>query len=165
MQMICYTSAAYGRQREISPPRSTSRQPARTNRPGDHRSAGRLWNWPVLAWVVLAYLITYVIFFISPIFLNPEHSMAFPQYVPSREPVGLDLYDIRSLHISWLIEHKIPYYRVALPRPWQAFFSSPLLLVEYPVAYKIATLVNVLCYIAATLLIPCWFTSRKIPWP
>ena len=43
------------------------------------------------ALLLLGIVAAYLAFFIAPIFLNPERTMKFPEYVVKIDPIGLDL--------------------------------------------------------------------------
>ena len=49
-------------------------------------------NLPAIVWVVSGFLIVYILFFISPIFLNDSLRMRyFLNYLPDRYPIGNDV--------------------------------------------------------------------------
>jgi len=45
--------------------------------------------WPVVSSGLIAYLDAYCVFFLYPVFLNSEHMMEFPEYVPAIAPIGV----------------------------------------------------------------------------
>jgi len=104
-------------------------------------------------WVLLGFLISYLLFFLRPIFLNTP-VMRFPKYVPAGSSIGGDLKQMLSYSHAWLILHQTPYIGNNLYPPLATLLFTPLLIVKFSWAYKLITFVNVLCYILITLIIP-----------
>jgi hypothetical protein len=95
-------------------------------------------NLPVVAWVLIAFLITYALFFIWPVFLNAGLKINyFNRFLPERAPIGNDLNAMTDLIRGWLLEHQSPYPTQFYP-PFTYVLFSPLLLIgDYAVLYKI----------------------------
>jgi hypothetical protein len=106
-----------------------------------------------LTWILLGFLISYLLFFVYPIFLSTQF-MQFPEYVPAKGYIGEDLGQMLSYSESWFINKQTPYIGKNLYPPLASVLFTPLLGFEFSVAYKIVTLVNVFFYILMTLILP-----------
>jgi hypothetical protein len=124
----------------------------------------KLSNLPVAAWVVAGFLIVYFLFFLSPVFLNAERVMHFPnKYIPSFNPIGLDIRYVARYLENWLVEGQSPYADkfIAYPPLAMALFT-PMLLIGYPAYYFLITFTTLLFYLVSTLLVPLRiFRGRK----
>jgi hypothetical protein len=121
-----------------------------------HTALERLSNLPVAAWVLVGFLIVYFLFFLSPIFLNAERIMYYPnKYIPNFNPIGLDIRDVTRYLENWLVEGRSPYADkfIAYPPLVMALFT-PLLLIGYPAYYYVITFTTLLFYLVSTLLVP-----------
>jgi hypothetical protein len=131
---------------------------------GIHAGLERLSNLPVAAWVVVGFLIAYFLFFLSPVFLNSERAMFYPnKYILNFSPIGLDIRDVVRYIENWLVEGRSPYADqfIAYPPLTMALFT-PLLLIGYPAYYVLITFTTLLFYLASTLLVPLRiFRGRK----
>jgi len=112
-----------------------------------------LWNVPLSTWALFGFLISYLLFFIKPIFLSAQ-VMQFFKYVPAIEPIGVDLKQMLSYSESWFIANQTPYIGKNLYPPLASVLFTPLLILNFALAFKVITLVNVLCYILITLVFP-----------
>ena len=70
--------------------------------------------------------------------------MEFPAYVPAIDPIGVDLQQMLSYSDSLFTARQTPYIGFNLYPPLASVLFIPLLTVEFSLAYKIVTLVNVL---------------------
>ena len=126
------------------------------NRPGKPSLLCRILDAPFLTWVLLGFLISYLLFFLGPIFLNAP-AMRFPIYIPAGKTIGEDLNSMLGFSKLWFIAHQTPYLGnlgINAYPPLASVLFTPLLFVNFSLAYMIVTLVNVLCYILITLIIP-----------
>jgi hypothetical protein len=105
------------------------------------------------AWILLGFFISYLLFFVRPIFLSSQY-MQFPEYVPAKGFIGEDLLQMLSYSESWFIAKQTPYIDRNLYPPLASVLFTPLLGFEFSVAYKIVTLVNVLFYGLMTFVLP-----------
>lgn len=65
---------------------------------------------PVIYWVLAGFLFTYLMFFIYPVFLNPEQRFAhFDNYLPEGDRVGMDIRAIHSLVQDWVLSRQYHY--------------------------------------------------------
>lgn len=98
--------------------------------------------------------LSFVLFFISPVFFNQNHTMNFAAYLPAWDFTGADLGQLRSYCVSWFMEHKTPYIGLNLYPPLVIWFFSPLFLLPLNTAYAVITSVSLAAYILASLFIP-----------
>jgi hypothetical protein len=126
-----------------------------------HILVEQILNLPVIVWVLAGFLVIYVLFFVSPIFLNDTLRMRyFINYLPDRYPIGNDLITVLDLMKGWFFEEISPYWRGFYP-PFTYVFFAPLLLVsDYPALFVFFTLFNVVSYIFLTLLLPTKMTEQ-----
>ena len=83
-----------------------------------------LLNLPTIVWIIIGFLIAYVLLFIFPMFLNPEHRIQyFNRFIPDKAPIGLDLNTIVEFIKVWFSNDQGPYQQpglcggAALPPP------------------------------------------------
>jgi len=115
-------------------------------------------NISPLKWVLLGFLISYLFFFIRPIFFS-SNTMQFLIYVPAINPIGIDLKQILSYSESWFIFKHTPYIGGNLYPPLATIFFTPFLFINFSLAYKFVTLVSVFCYIMMTFAFPYWISK------
>jgi len=81
-----------------------------------HILVEQILNLPVIVWVLAGFLVIYVLFFVSPIFLNDTLRMRyFINYLPDRYPIGNDLITVLDLMKGWFFEEISPYWRGFIP--------------------------------------------------
>jgi hypothetical protein len=119
-------------------------------------------NLPVIAWVLISFLIAYILFFVWPMFWNSDLRMSyFIRYIPDRFPIGNDLIVIIELAKGWFSANQSP-YTVQFYPPFTYMFFAPLLLVDnYPTLYKFFTLFTVLSYCFLTFILPTKMVDKK----
>jgi len=107
----------------------------------------RLVNLPVIVWVLASFLVVYIFFFASPVFLNDGLNIQYPSdYLPNIQPIGNDLSVLIKNTKGWFYENKSPYYVHFYP-PFTFLFFSPLLLLNnYPQTYNLFTLISIASY-------------------
>lgn len=104
----------------------------------------------------------YLLFFIRPTFFSSQ-VMQFTRYVPAINPIGLDLKNTIRTAESWFVAKQNPYIgntQYAYP-PLTSILVIPLLFVNLSLAYKIVTLVNVVCYVMITFVFPLWTGEER----
>lgn len=106
-------------------------------------------------WVLLGFSMSYLLFFLRPIFLTFP-VMQFPQYIPVQDPIGIDLKITLSHTETWFVEKLSPYIgdSLYLYPPMVSVLFTPLLFINSSWAYKIVTLVTVFCYVMITFVFP-----------
>lgn len=117
-------------------------------------SAGlaRILNWPVSVWVVVGLLITYLLFFVSPMFLNENWGIFyFTRYLPDARPIGLDLRTTMSSVTPWVMTGQSPYPDLFYP-PLTYILFAPLALINYPESYVLITYLTIFSFCALAVL-------------
>ena len=115
----------------------------------------KLLSQPVLTWVLLGFLISYLFFYLWPIFLRAE-GMIFPLYIPVIRPGGADLLDRVNSSKSLLLEHRATFMGGDFHPPLTALLFAPFLLISHREGYDLISLVTIACYAVSTL----WFARR-----
>lgn len=112
-------------------------------------------NLPTIIWVLIGFMVCYILFFISPIFLNDTLRMKyFLNYLPDRYPIGNDLIAVLDLSKGWFFEGRSPFLIQFYP-PFTYIFFAPLLLADnYPALFTSFTLFSIACYFILTLILP-----------
>ncbi len=113
------------------------------------------------AWVIPGFLVAYLFFFVGPVFLNSLHTMQFFRYIPTIDPIGIDLEQTLGFSQSWFIANKTPYIGDNSYPPFCSVVFSALLFVDFSTAYTIITVVNIVCYLFITLVIPLITVADK----
>ena len=114
-------------------------------------------NYSVLA----GFLLSFGLFFIRPLFLDPEHTMKFLVYLPAGDVIGLDLNQMLSYCVSFFINHGTPYIGNNLYPPLATVLFGPLLLLDRSTAYVVITIMSVLAYVLTVLIIPNLIVEDK----
>jgi hypothetical protein len=80
--------------------------------------------------------------------------MQFFQYIPSPDPIGLDLRQMLGYSGSWLSSRGTPYVGPNQYPPLASALFAPLLLLDFASAYRVVTVLSVACYVGMTLGLP-----------
>lgn len=107
---------------------------------------------PYSLWVYIAFFICFFLFFVKPVFLTGQE-MHFFLYIPTIKPIGADLRQILS-YSNEFIKGNSPYIGMNLYPPLASILFSPLLSVNFAFAYKIITVISVLCFLSITFVLP-----------
>lgn len=122
----------------------------------------QLLNLPVVLWVLAGFLIVYVLFFVTPLFLNETHRMKYLiTYLPDRYPIGNDLIAVLDLMKGWFFEGKSPYLVQFYPPFTYVFFAPLLLISNYPILFAAFTLFSVISFIILTFVLPMKIRGQK----
>jgi len=110
---------------------------------------------PFIMWVMLGFSMSYLLFFLRPIFLTFP-VMQFPQYIPVQDPIGIDLKITLSHTETWFMAKLSPYIgnSLYLYPPMVSVLFMPILFISSSWAYKIVTFVTVVCYVIITFVFP-----------
>lgn len=117
-----------------------------------------LLNWPLITWILLGFFITFIKFFVSPIFFHPSLIMQFNKYIVDLAPIGHDFLEIVSFSSTWFQTGDAP---PILYPPFILIFFTPFTFLDYETSYKILTLITIICYILITFLVPQWISKSK----
>ena len=104
-----------------------------------------------MVWILAGYFITFIVFFVIPIFFDPSRTMKFDPYLFTFTPIGHDFNEIVSSSASWLQTHNVP---VILYPSFTLLFFAPFTLLSPQIRYSIITSIIIACYILMTLLLP-----------
>lgn len=113
-----------------------------------------LLNLPAIVWVCIGFLLVYLMMFILPMFLNPEHRIQyFNRYIPDHAPIGLDLNTIVGSIDVWLSTNQSPYPDLFYP-PLHHILIAPITLLEYPQSYYLVTVLTLVSFFVLSFLVP-----------
>lgn len=59
--------------------------------------------------LLIALVSAYMLFFVYPVFLNPERTMKFLPYIVKIDPIGLDLAQMLDYSRAWFLRGQSPY--------------------------------------------------------
>jgi hypothetical protein len=114
---------------------------------------GRISGAPILAWILPGFFLSYLAFFLLPVFITAP-VMQFFQYIPSPDPIGVDLKQTLDFSRSWLSSIQTPYVGTNLYPPLSSALFAPLLVLDFASAYRALTLLTTVCYVVMTLGFP-----------
>ncbi len=109
-------------------------------------------NWPVSVWVLIGVFLTYILFFIFPMFLNEDWGIYyFTRYLPDKRPIGLDFRYTMSYVTPWVEARQSPYPDLFYP-PLTHILFAPFTLIGYPESYKLITFMTLFSFCGLSLL-------------
>jgi hypothetical protein len=123
----------------------------------------KIMGYPVIVWVLVTFVASYSLLFISYVFLNPGLQMNYlTKYLPEAGRIGLDIRAIMRYIEEWLVLDQSPYATgfIAYP-PLTLVLFAPLLLIGYPAYFKLMTLITLIGFGTATLFIPLALNKSK----
>jgi hypothetical protein len=108
-----------------------------------------------LFWIIATFLLTLFLFFVQPIFLNPQREMLFPQYVSIITPVADDFRYLMEFCTTWAVKHQSPYdgFRFYHP-PLSLVFFTPLIFLKFSQAFFIMSVLTMLSFTGSALVLP-----------
>lgn len=101
---------------------------------------------PLLFWIVTGFLISFLLFFIKPIFFSST-IMQFPEYIQTIDPIGYDLKQMRSYSESLFINTQTPYIGNNLYPPLASVLFGPFLFLTFTDSYKILSLITFFAFV------------------
>lgn len=116
-------------------------------------------NMPYFMWVLLGFSISYFCFFIQPVFFSAQ-IMQFFHYIPVQEPIGIDLKQILEFSKSLVVNHT-PYVGGNLYPPLESLFFIPFLNLDFSLAYKLFTTINLLSYLVIAFILPPLMSKKR----
>lgn len=141
-------------------------EPSKMVRTGSsiHKIMNQVFDLPLIVWVSLGFLFVYLVFFVTPVFLNHNLEMKYPvDYLPNINPIGNDLSVLIRHMRGWFYEHQSP-YTVHFYPPLTFILFSPLLLIkDQLLVYRIFTLFSLICYFLLAILALKLMQKRNIP--
>ena len=111
-----------------------------------------------ILWVLLGFLASYLLFFVIPVFLNPEHEMKFVSYIPTLDPIGIDLKQMTDTSKGWFIDHNGQYR--GFP-PLGQFLFVPFLMLSHSNAYIVMVGIILISYFFITFMFPLLLSKEK----
>lgn len=122
----------------------------------------RFLTLPSLAMVVAGFVLAYILLFIFPMFLNPEHTIQyFNRYVPEISPIGHDLIYANASIKGWLSGQSLYDNQNLYYPPLYAAIFAPTLLLGYPANYYLITFLTLACMTALFFTIPLLSNGSK----
>jgi len=125
-----------------------------------NRQGNISWRQPIF-WILTGFLISYMLFFIRPVFFSPEHKMQFKEYVPALNTIGADLRQAIGLSRDVLIRKQPAKVEEGLCIPAQCFMLAPLMYMDPFYAYLIVTILNITAYLFITAIFPLLISKDK----
>ncbi len=116
-----------------------------------HRIKHYLLDLPLMVWILLGFFITFIFFFLKPIFFDPSQAMQFNKYILTITPIGDDFREIVSYSSDWIQTGAVP---AILYPSFTLLFFTPFTFLGPETGYAIITLIILACYILITLILP-----------
>lgn len=119
----------------------------------------RVLSQPVFSWVVVGFLISYLLFFITPTFLNSAHKFQYPGgFFIEREKIGFDTrLTLEHVRVWFTGEREAKY----IFPPLTTILFTPLLLLRYPDYYYAVTALTLSSVLVLNLLLPLAMTKKE----
>lgn len=117
-------------------------------------------NIPLYMWVLLGFFISYLFFFVRPIFFSGQE-MKFFNYVPTINPIGIDLKQMLSYSETWIIDGQSPYIGNNLYPPLACVLFAPFLTLNFYWTFIIVSLATLFCYVLITFVFPLLTSKEK----
>ena len=125
---------------------------------------GKVLETPILFLLIATFLLLYILFFISPLFLTEIHIQYFQKYIPNAWTpyIGFDV-EMTVSHINaWLSEGVSPYADGIVPyTPFALALFTPFIILGYPAYYSVLTLITVFSYVVSVFWLPLYFLRKK----
>lgn len=119
------------------------------------RITDRILNLPASTWILLGFGAAYILFFVFPVFFNPNHRIDYvTRYLPETSPIGRDLNFNTSSIKNWLSGNGLYALDMHYYPPLYAVIFAPFLLLQYPVTYYVMTAVTLLCMAVSSIILP-----------
>jgi hypothetical protein len=114
-------------------------------------------NSPTLYWVLVTFLVTYILFFLLPVFFSRQQIHYLTKYIPDAyiTRIGFDIEAIVSRIENWLRTGQSPYSDgfIAYPPLTIAIFAT-FSIIGYPAYFKLIVWITVIAYLIAALILP-----------
>ncbi|MBN1451636.1 MAG: DUF2029 domain-containing protein [Anaerolineales bacterium] len=131
---------------------------------GRQFSPAKIWDLPILYWVLFTFLIAYVSFFLLPVFFSKLQIQYLTKYIPDAfvTHIGFDIEAIVSRIENWLRTGQSPYSDgfIAYPPLTIAVFAT-FSIIGYPAYFKVIVSITVLAYLVAALIIPLLLVPKR----
>ena len=124
----------------------------------------KIWDLPVLYWVLFTFVITYISFFLLPVFFSKLQIQYLTKYIPDAfvTHIGFDIEAIVSRIENWLQTGQSPYSDgfIAYPPLTIAVFAT-FSIIGYPAYFKLIVSITILAYLVAILVIPLLLVPKR----
>ncbi len=114
-----------------------------------------------VAIVLLAFLISYLVFFVQPVASSFETGMHIPGTIPSSKINAVDLRQMLSYSRSLSQQGETPYVGNNLYPPMASILFVPFVYVDFSTAYSAIVIATVLAFGLSSLILPLW-AGRKL---
>jgi hypothetical protein len=123
----------------------------------------RLEDPPPIVWIMLGFALSYIFFFIRPVFFSGPKMDTLGMLVPIITPIGADLRQTLAAVRELITAGVSPYSgEIAYP-PLTHLLLSPLLLLTPPAQYAVVSATTLLVFTGMTLALPmCAAPSRRL---
>lgn len=115
----------------------------------------KIWDLPILYWVLFTFLVTYVAFFLIPVFFSKLQIQYLTKYIPDAyiTHIGFDIEAIVSRIENWLRTGQSPYSDgfIAYPPLTVAVFAT-FSIIGYPAYFKLIVGITLLAYLVSGLI-------------
>jgi hypothetical protein len=116
---------------------------------------------PLIAWVLMGFILAYLVVFVTPVFLSAG-SMQFFEPAPAAEHLGIDLKMRLSWSAYWLDPSGlVPDGNGTVFPPFANLLFSPLLTLRFSTAYALLTFSTVLLYVVLILVLPLLMSAER----
>lgn len=121
-----------------------------------HEAHDKIQRLPAVFWILFAFFLTYLTFFLFPVFLNSHHKIDYVAgYIRDQGRIGFDIRSIVERIENWFILGQSPYSDgfIAYPPLTIAVFA-PLVLAGFPGYFYLVTTLTLFCFVVSTLAVP-----------
>ncbi len=124
----------------------------------------KIFDLPIPFWILFTFLVTYVLFFLFPVFYSKNQIHYLTKYIPDAfiTHIGFDIEAIVSRIENWLRTNQSPYFDgfIAYPPLTIAIFASFSIL-GFPAYFKLIVGITVLSYLTAALILPLYLIPKQ----
>ena len=132
--------------------------------PEEQFQLSKIWDQPILYWVLFTFLIAYISFFLLPVFFSKLQIQYLTKYIPDAfvTHIGFDIEAIVSRIENWLQTGQSPYSDgfIAYPPLAIAVFAT-FSIIGYPAYFKLIVSVTVLAFLVTALIIPNFLIPKR----
>ena len=119
-------------------------------------------NLPILVWIMVGFLLSYLLFFVSPMFFNSIQRMQyFINYLPDKYPIGNDMIVMLDLARDWFFQGQSPYSVQFYPPLTYIFYAPALLISDYALLFRLFTFITLVSYFILTFFIPAKISADE----
>jgi hypothetical protein len=120
----------------------------------------RVFDWPALTWILLAFFIVFGFYFLKPTFLNSAHEIQFLLNFPVLNPIGADLHEYIGFTRA-LLQNGSPYIAPNYYPPLESVLFIPLTWTSPDRAYEWMIVINASVFFGLTLVFPLLLSKER----